>query len=96
MRLDQFDKLSDLVERAIITINRLRNENHKLKEENRALKEQLQKIDRGDTEVINGELATLRSENEKYIRRQKAIEHRLTSLLKNLEKLSQNQIGVDS
>ncbi|MGD9898937.1 MAG: hypothetical protein AB7T22_07380 [Calditrichaceae bacterium] len=97
MKLDQFDRLQELVEDVSIKIRQLRQKNALLEKENKEIKKKIQAIEQlpssGDeTEIIKN----LKKENDSLKEKNREIKTRLNKLVTQLELYSYSKSGVDS
>ncbi len=96
MKLDQFDRLQELVEDVSIKIRQLRQKNALLEKENKEIKKKIQAIEQlpsgAETEIIKN----LKKENDSLKEKNREIKTRLNKLVTQLELYSYSKSGVDS
>ncbi|MGD9486894.1 MAG: hypothetical protein AB7W47_02645 [Calditrichaceae bacterium] len=96
MKLDQFDRLQELVEDVSIKIRQLRQKNALLEKENKEIKKKIQAIEQlpsgTETEIIKN----LKKENDSLKEKNREIKTRLDKLVTQLELYSYSNSGVDS
>jgi len=85
MKLDQFDKLKELIEQLSIRYQQLKFNKNSLERENTELKIQLEKFKNSDYDQILLEKMNLEEQNKKLKEKQEQIALKVEKLIQNIE-----------
>jgi hypothetical protein len=85
MKLDQFDKMKELIDQISIRFQQLKFNKNNLERENIELKKQLEKFTNSDYDQILLEKKKLEEQNQKLKEKQEQIALKVEKLIQNIE-----------